>query len=158
MIIISFLLISLYIMYCIINKGIPHSLSATYYDNGWVFSAVLLLSTILITPKMLEITPIKYQFLAFISLCGSYFVAIAPNFRSDILTDRVHTGGAVISLISSQLWVMLMGPINLLSWIPVIIYGIFMIKRKYKLLDIPKIKFIAEVVMLLNIYNILWRT
>lgn len=143
-------------MYCIISKGIPHSLSSTYYDNGWIFSAILILSTALITPTMLEITPMKYQFLAFISLGGSYFVAIAPNFNSDILTDRVHTGAAIISLIFSQIWVMLMDPINLLTWIPVFIYGILQLKKGHKLSEIPKIKFIGEVIMLLNIYSVLY--
>lgn len=157
MVIVSFLLISLYVIYCIITKGIPHSLSSTYYDNGWIFSAVLILSTALITPTMLELTPTKYQFLAFVSLCGTYFVALAPNFNSDILTDQVHTGAAIISLISSQIWVGLINPLTLLFWIPVIIYGLFALSKGYKLLEIPSIKFIGEIIMLLNVYNVLWK-
>lgn len=106
---------------------------------------------------MLEITPINYQFLAFLSLCGTIFIAFAPNFNNNKLVDLVHTGAAIIALISSQVWVGLMKPINLTFWIPVFMYGIYMLYQGYKLSEIPKIKFIGEFVMLLTVYDILWK-
>jgi len=57
MTIISLFLTLIYIGYCIVNKGIPHSLSATYYDNGASFSIILFLATILLIPKVMLITP-----------------------------------------------------------------------------------------------------
>jgi len=84
----SLLLISIYIIYYIIKfKKIPNSLSATYYDMGWIFSLVILISIILIINNMFEITPENFKFLPFISIAGIIFVAFAPNFNADKLID-----------------------------------------------------------------------
>lgn len=60
MVLISLLIIFAYVMYVIFKDGIPHSLSATYYSTNWLFSAVLILSTLLVLPEMLNITPEFY--------------------------------------------------------------------------------------------------
>ena len=155
MILLSIFVIALYIIYAIINKGIPVSLSSTYYNYGWIFSFIITLSSSLIFPNMLSITPENYQFLTFITFAGVLFVAFAPNFKSDTLIDNVHTIAAIITLIASQLWVALINPIYLLWWIPVIIYILVGLFKKISILKLPGIKFWSEVVMLLTIYNIL---
>ena len=149
MIYISFLLMLLYISYTLINVGIPNSLSATYYNFGWIFSIIISVSSLLVLPKALAITPETFQFLPFITIASILFVAFAPNFLSDNLVDRVHTVSAIISFITSQIWVALMNPIYLLFWIPILIYILIYYKT------LPKIKFIAEIIMLLTIYCIL---
>ena len=74
MILLSIFVIALYIIYAIINKGIPVSLSSTYYNYGWIFSFIITLSSSLIFPNMLSITPENYQFLTFITFAGVLFV------------------------------------------------------------------------------------
>ena len=153
MILLSIFVIALYIIYAIIDKGIPISLSSTYYDYSWIFSFIITLSSSLIFPSMLSVTPENYQFLAFITFAGVLFVAFAPNFKTDTLIDNVHTIAAIITLIASQLWVALINPIYLLWWIPVIIYILVGLFKKISILKLPGIKFWSEVVMLLTIYN-----
>lgn len=148
----SLAIILVYIVYCLVTTGIPHSLSATYYKTGWVFSATLSFAAALILPSMLSISGENYEFLAFIAVSSVFFVAFAPNFKSDKLVDMVHTGAAITALIASQLWVALVNPWNFLFWIPLVIYGTYGKLKGYKLLDIPSIKFITEVLMLLTIY------
>ena len=153
MILLSIFVIALYIIYAIIDKGIPISLSSTYYDYSWIFSFIITLSSSLIFPSMLSVTPENYQFLAFITFAGVLFVAFAPNFKTDTLIDNVHTIAAIITLIASQLWVALINPMYLLWWIPIIIYILVGFFKKISILKLPGIKFWSEVVMLLTIYN-----
>lgn len=151
----SLAIILVYVVYCIITTGVPHSLSATYYKTGWVFSATLSFAAALILPAMLSKSGENYEFLAFIAVSSVFFVAFAPNFKSDKLVDMVHTGAAIIALIASQLWVALVNPLFLLWWIPLIGYVIWGKLKGYKLLDIPSIKFVTEILMLFTIYSCL---
>lgn len=144
--IVSIILISLYILYVVCKDGIPHSLSATYYQHKTIFSLVLILSIIFSFNSFMY--PEKWQFLPFIFLSGILFVAFAPDFRSDELTDRVHTGAAIISLIVSQIWVAIVNPKVLFIWILLLIY--FLLKRKEKILE-TNFKFWAEIIMLLTL-------
>ena len=142
--ILSFLIIFVYVIYCVWKNGIPKSLSATYYNNGIWFSIVILLSTFLIFPKMLNMTPDNFTFLPFLMGAGISFVAIAPNFKSDWLDDKVHTVSAIIAFAASQIWIALLNPILLLTWIPFIF-----VRNNYK--------FWAELIMLLTIYEFIWK-
>ena len=100
---ISFLLILLYVIYIVINYGVPKSISATYYliKPKWIFSLVLILSMVLSFNQFMDITPEPFKFLPFIFCSGIIFVAAAPNFRSNTLTDKVHDYSAIISFIAS---------------------------------------------------------
>lgn len=149
---ISFLITYIYVMYIVIKYGIPHSLSATYYliKNKWIFSTVLAVSAGLILPILVTT---NYSFLIFIALAGIFFVAFAPDFKSNSLEDNVHTYSAIISLISSQIWVALNAPIVLLLWIPYIVYLILdYIEYGKEMLEQSCFKFWAEIVMLLTVY------
>lgn len=149
---ISFITILLYILYNIYKYGVPNSLSETYYNNKYTFSIILIFCGITCFYKMIQIS--DYHYISFITLSGILFVAFAPNFRENSLIDSVHTYSAVIALIFSQIWVALTYYKVLLIWILLLVYIIFNFKRK--LLEIPKIKFIAEIIMLLTIYLILY--
>lgn len=151
---ISFIIISLYIIYVLINIGVPHSLSATYYNFGKLFSISLLLSAATLMPEALQFFPENLKFLSFLALGGVIFVAISPDFLGDKLVDIVHTISATIILISSQILVTFTNPLLLLEWIPILIY-IGLTFKKYKILEIPKIKFLSELVMILTIYQML---
>lgn len=146
MTIISFLIIFTYLLYIVLKFGIPRSISQTYYlvNHKWVFSAVLLSSTALILPVMLEM---EYSHLAFLGLGGILFVAAAPNFMESELVDSVHTWSAIFAFIFSQIWVAITNPYILIVWI---LFLIFAIKNKHNY------KFYAEIIMLLTIYLTLW--
>lgn len=137
----SFLIIFSYLIYIIIKYGIPKSISQTYYliQHKWVFSIILILSTILTLPSIMEL---NHQYLAFITICGVLFVAFAPNFMDDELVDSVHTYAAIIAFIASQLLVLLNNPIVLCCWIPYLIYITFTRQN---------FKFWAEIIMLITI-------
>jgi hypothetical protein len=100
---ISFILIALYIIYIIINYGIPKSISASYYSlkHKAVFSLVLLVSIILSFNQFMDVTPDNFKFLPFIFCSGILFVAAAPNFNSSDLTLKVHYVAAIISFVAS---------------------------------------------------------
>lgn len=144
--IVSIILISLYILYVVCKDGVPHSLSATYYSHKTIFSLVLILSIIFSFNSFMQ--PEEWQFLPFIFLTGILFVAFAPDFRSDKLTDQVHTGAAIISLIASQIWVAIINPKVLWVWLLLLIY--LFLKRKEKISE-TNFKFWAEIIMLLTL-------
>lgn len=144
MILVSLIIITFYIVYSIIkNKGVPHSLSSTYYQNGIWFSISLITSVLLLIIPALEITPENFRIIPFTFLGGLIFVGIAPDYSNDKFVDNVHMTAAIASVILSQLWVMLMSPWFLLCWIPCIF-----IKKEHLL-------FASEIIALITIYGIL---
>ena len=153
---ISFIIISLYIAVIIALYGTPHSLSATYYSLNYKFTFSLILILAVAFSFNEFMTPEKWQFLPFLFLSGILFVGFAPDFRSDNLTDRVHTGAAIISLIASQIWVGIVNPFALILWSVILIY--FLIKYKEqksikKVFENTNIKFWSEIVMLLTTFS-----
>ena len=84
---------------------------------------------------------------------GILFVAFVPDYNKFKFLDNIHTTAAIILLISSQIWVAVMNPFCLSWWVLLLIYVIC--NFKINLLQIPKIKFFGEVIMLITIYNVL---
>lgn len=155
---IGFILITLYIIYTVINYGVPKSISATYYSLKFkiIFSLILLLSIITSFEQIMEITPDNFKFLPFIFCSGILFVAAAPNFRTNKLVANVHNYAAIISFLCSQIWVAIIDPIPLLLWLFVLFYIIVKFKEYKSLSLIIKnscIKFWAEIVMLDAIFS-----
>lgn len=148
---IPFIILLIYIIYIIAKYGVPRSISQIYYltKHKWIFRLVLILFVASTMPIMLANYP--YQFLSFLMGAGVLFVATAPNFEDDSLVDSVHTYSAIISLVSSQIWVGLIHPISLCLWIPFFIYLLY----QYKSLDTSNYKFYGEIIMLLTVYSIL---
>ena len=124
LIIISALLIAAYtVAVCIKCKGIPYSISETYYKiehKAW-FGVTMILTACLLMPAILEVTPDSYQFTAFLACAGMVMTGIAPNFREGI-DRKIHTTGAVLCLVFSQVWVGLICPWMLLLWIGYLVY------------------------------------
>ena len=155
---ISFLLIILYIIYNIINYGIPKSISATYYSLKYkiTFSIILLLSIIFSFEDFMLITPENFKFLPFLFLTGIIFVSAAPNFRTNKFIENVHNWSAIISFILSQIWVAIVDPTPLILWLFIIGYVIVKFK-KYKSLSLiienTCVKFWAELVMICIIFS-----
>lgn len=93
------------------QKGIPESLSATYYllgDKGWLTQAMFILTGIGLLPAWLNESTQPLQFLTFLSCGGLMFVGSAPMFRLP-LQGAVHYISAVVCCVSAVLWAILSG-------------------------------------------------
>lgn len=118
---------------CIKIKGIPSSISATFYklDHKLWFGAAMWLTAGLLMPAILEVTPDCYQFTAFLACLGMLLIGIAPNFREGI--DRpIHITGAILCILFSQVWVGLTCPWMLLVWIAYLAYTAWGMKKHWK--------------------------
>lgn len=108
---------------CIKFGGVPSSISATFYklEHKLWFGATMVLTACLLMPAILEITPDSYQFTAFLACAGMIATGVAPNFREGI-EKKIHTTGAVLCLVFSQVWVGLSCPWMLLLWVGYLAY------------------------------------
>lgn len=155
---IGFILILLYILYIIVNYGVPKSISASYYliKYKWMFSLIILISTILSFEQFMIITPDDFKFLPFIFCSGILFVAASPNFSTNSIIGKVHDYSAIISFAASQIWVAIINPLSLLFWIFILLY-IINLYKEYKsvslILNNTCIKFWTELVMLFIIFS-----
>ena len=95
-------------------KKLP-SLSHSYYEldkQGWMFQLTLVSMVFLLMPQLLEITPVDFQFVAFLAAAPLMFVGVAPNFMSEYgLEKEVHLFNAYAS--------------GILSFVLVILYAIY---------------------------------
>lgn len=92
---------------CIKTKGIPYSISATYYalDHKLIFGACMTLTAMFLFPVVWNLsTTFTMQLLAIAACVGLIGVGLAPDFK-DKWINRIHCGSAALTLISSQLWV-----------------------------------------------------
>ena len=114
---------------CIKIKGIPSSISATFYklDHKLWFGAAMWLTAGLLMPAILEVTPDCYQFTAFLACVGMFMVGVAPNFREGI-DKKVHTTGAVLCILFS----LLTCPWMMLVWVAYLIYTALMMMKNWK--------------------------
>lgn len=108
LVIISILIIASYTgAVCIKTKGIPYSISATYYalDHKLIFGACMTLTALFLFPVAWELsTTFTMRLLAIAACTGLIGVGLAPDFK-DKWTNKIHCGSAALTLISSQLWV-----------------------------------------------------
>lgn len=107
LVIISLLVIASYTAaVCIKQKGIPYSISATFYKlkHPYWFMAAMWSTAGLLMPAVLGISKPGTEFLAFLACAGMIFVGAAPNFKEE-MEGKVHMSGAVICVVASQLWV-----------------------------------------------------
>lgn len=117
---------------CVKGKGIPYSISATFYSlaHKWWFGATMVLTAGLLMPAILEVTPESYQFTAFLACVGMIMTGTAPHFKEGT-EKKVHTVGAVLCLLFSQVWVGLTCPWMLLLWIAYIGYTVWGIYKSW---------------------------
>lgn len=134
LVILSALCISLYTLaVCIKFKGIPESISATFYklDHKYLFTIAMYLTAGFLMPAIIDITPENFQFVAFLACVGMALVGAAPNFREG-LDNKVHNAGAIICILFSQIWVILTSPYILLVWVAYLVYTAVSMKKKWK--------------------------
>lgn len=104
----SCLIMSLYLTAYILHWGIPCSISDTYYQTvrKWLFPVCTATSGALALVPLLNITPERYQFVAFLIVASILFVAAAPAFKEE-LTHHVHYGAASVLGLTATAWLIL---------------------------------------------------
>lgn len=160
LIILSFLILTVYICCMIYKVGeIPSSVSATFYalEHKLWFGISMVVAALLLMPIILENTPDKYQFIAFLACTGMILVGSAPNFKEDF-ERYIHISGASMVLICSQIWVLVTNYLFLLIWVPFLIYMIYKSSIKWNgdIMNTMKnadILFWVEVVCILSTYS-----
>lgn len=103
---ISFILYFLYVS-IVYFKYKPDCISKSYYilDNRNSFTVWLSIVALLIFPAWVEISPIAFQFLPFLSVISLFAVAAFPKYLE---SDRtVHIIAAAVSWIISLVWCLL---------------------------------------------------
>lgn len=109
MILVSMLILVAYLAFAIAKTGWPYSISETYYrlkaagyKEGLFTLALTGVAMTAIVP-LIEATPEKWKFLAFMMCAGIMFVAFAPQFARR-LDNWVHYIATGVSGISSMIW------------------------------------------------------
>ena len=104
----SCVIMSLYLTAYILNLGVPSSISETYYktEKKWLFPVCTAIAGLLALVPLIDITPDNYKFVAFFIVASILFVAAAPAFREE-LTDKVHSGAAIVLGLSALTWLIL---------------------------------------------------
>lgn len=157
--VLSLLLISSYtIGVCAYTRGIPYSISETYYKikHKFWFAVAIIGTAALLMPAILEVTPEQYQFLAFLACVGMIFTGVAPNFREGI-EKKIHIAGAFMCLVFSQWWVASIYPFILILWLLYLIYTVIGIKSNWKgnfiqALTLTKPMFFIEIAAITSVY------
>lgn len=115
---IAILLWTAYNILVVAKHGFQKSLSATYYTKT---GRALLVPMVITTIILLGITSFGIvkpdsQFAVFLSLMGLAFVAFTPRSRDDF-DGKVHSVGAAVSGIGTQLLVAMNLPCLLVMWV-----------------------------------------
>lgn len=154
----SFILIAGYVSAMIKKgKGIPYSISDTYYalTHKFWFALCMIGSGVLLLPAALESSTENSQFLVFLSVVGMVVLGVSPNFKGSEKT--AHYIGAAMSLVFSQIWVGCNSWYWLLLWSGFIAYMAISMKKHWTgnfISDFIKRKpmFWIEVISLLTVY------
>ena len=134
LIILSILTIAAYTTaVCVKQGGVPNSISATFYklEHKYWFMATMWLTAGLLMPAILEVSKPNTEFLAFIALVGMFMVGAAPNFKEET-EGKVHTAGAILCIVASQIWVTCNSAWCLFVWAAYLIYTVVHMLTGYK--------------------------
>lgn len=114
---------------CIKFKGIPNSISASFYSlqHKYWFRFTMWLTPMLLIPAILEISDTNTQWLAYLACVGMIVVGCFPDYTGDKFYYRGHVAGAVITMVSSQVWVAFHAPVLLTAWALWLVYTMYSI-------------------------------
>lgn len=115
---------------CIKQGGVPNSISATFYklEHPYWFMATMWLTAGFLMPAILEVSTDNSQFLAFIACVGMFMVGATPNFKEEF-EGNIHTAGAIMCIVGSQLWAAFNCGWCLLVWVAYVVYTVVMMTR-----------------------------
>ena len=165
--IISFLLLGGFLFFAAMKFGVPTMVSDVYYqlqdytgseviDNklkrnyGWVFTAIMVASSILMLIPMLDCS-MGIQCLAFLGCAGLMFVGLVPRYL-DSAEHIIHKSAAITSAIGCVGWCASVNliPTILLAIAVLIIY--FPLAKKLKAVGY----YWAEIAAFLDVYLTYW--
>ena len=132
LVLLSFFVISAYTTaVCIKQKGVPYSISATFYKlkHPYWFMATMWLTAGLLMYPVLETSKAGTEGWAFAACAGMFLVGVAPNFK-DRTEGIVHDIGAGLCLAGSQVWVALNQPWILFIWAAYVVYTVVVMLRR----------------------------
>lgn len=128
---ISFLIIATYIGATIYKKGIPYSISETYYRlrYEYIFPFVMLATAFTLLLPALEASSENSQFLMFLSTIAMAVIGLAPNFIYGEKSERIaHYVASAALFLFTQIWVGCNFAPMLLCWIGYLAYIILNLK------------------------------
>lgn len=139
--IISLSIMSIYLVGMGIRYGVKEYVSDNAYLGRcrWLFSAVMVLSSLALLPAMLEKGGVA-PFLALFAAFGLCIVGIEPLYK----VEKMHATGAFIALICGALWVA--------TFHPFLVVGVTLSWGCYYLLKLPRPYYIGEVTTFVMIY------
>lgn len=165
--IISFLLLGGFLLLAAMRFGIPSMVSDVYYqlqgcvgsevigdkekrNYGWVFTAVMVASAILMLVSLLD-SGKGVQFLAFLGCAGLMFVGLAPRYL-DSNEHAIHKAAAITAAVGCIGWCLSvnLAPTLLLTIAVLIIY--FPTAKKPKAVGC----YWAELAAFLDVYLTYW--
>lgn len=114
-----------------ISKGIPVSISDTYYllgEKGWIFQLVMIVIAVTLYQVWVNACSIELIGFAFASCASLIFIAIAPSFRLP-LEGKVHYISASVCCICSVIWQILEGIWDVTLWFSVIGFMLIFIDK-----------------------------
>ena len=124
----------------------PDCISQSYYllKNGNIFTICILSIAFLTFPAWVEISPICFQFLPFLSVVALMLVGLCPRYLGQ---DRVpHIAGASITCILSIVWNIVSGTLLIPAILLIVLILLFAFNIRDKL-------FWTECLAFLNIYS-----
>lgn len=139
--IISLSIMSIYL----VGMGIRHGVKEYVSDNAylgrcrWLFSVVMVLSSLALLPAMLEKGGVA-PFLALFAAFGLCIVGIEPLYK----VEKMHATGAFIALICGALWVA--------TFHPFIVACVAVAWVAYLMLKLPNPYYVGEVATFALIY------
>lgn len=143
--ILSIIIYTGYISYIRI-KYKPDCISQSYYllKNGNIFTICILSIAFLTFPAWVEISPICFQFLPFLSVVALMLVGLCPRYLGQ---DRIpHIAGASVTCILSIVWNIVSGTLLIPAILLIVLILLFALNIRDKL-------FWTECLAFLNIYS-----
>lgn len=146
LIIVSWLIVSIYMVCYICVCKLPTSISATYYktQHKWLLPTVLGLSIGSAIIPFFDLTPDYWRFLSFLTVAGIMFVCAAPAFRQEF-EGKVHCCAAIVAGASSIGWLIAVSGV---PWIAITGLVVAIADRKHFV-------FWIEAGLLINLYIVL---
>ena len=111
----------------------PDCISQSYYllNNGNIFTACIVAIAFLTFPAWVEISPICFQFLPFLSVIALMLVGLCPRYLEK---DRIpHIAGASITCILSIVWNIVSGTLLIPALLLIVLILLFVFNVKDKL-------------------------
>lgn len=124
----------------------PDCISQSYYllKNGNIFTICILSIAFLTFPAWVEISPICFQFLPFLSVVALMLVGLCPRYLGQ---DRIpHIAGASVTCILSIVWNIVSGTLLIPAILLIVLILLFALNIRDKL-------FWTECLAFLNIYS-----